>query len=272
VATDVNLQRLSHLRAPVEVRRHDIARDDLESAAYDLVHCRLGLEHLTEPVVAPHKMATAVAPGGWLVVEEADFGLVEFAGAAESPPGSIVLRYVFTRWAAAGVIDSYLGRRLPGLVGALGAEAFGVDAVTQIGGPGDPATKRFAWPGRPPAREPRRSASPRTTCAVSTGLSPIPPSSSASPFSRLGASYHAPAINVVHTCRRTAAAPALLSVPLYDDHGGSLGHFRCRREFGLRAFVGTTNVATYGGATGDGPTPDRTTRGIVTSGRRRHRE
>ncbi|MDT5366296.1 MAG: mRNA interferase MazF [Mycobacterium sp.] len=31
----------------------------------------------------------------------------------------------------------------------------------------DPATqptKRFAWPGPPPAREPRRSASPRTTC------------------------------------------------------------------------------------------------------------
>jgi hypothetical protein len=57
----------------------------------------------------------------------------------------------------------------------------------------------------------------------------------------------------------TVAAP-MLSVPLYDDHGGSLGHFRCRREFGLRAFIGTTNVATYGGATGDGPAPDRTTR------------
>jgi 2-polyprenyl-3-methyl-5-hydroxy-6-metoxy-1,4-benzoquinol methylase len=71
VATDVDIQRLSHLRAPVEVRRHDIAHDDLESAAYDLVHCRLVLQHLTEPVVALHKMATAVAPGGWLVVEEA---------------------------------------------------------------------------------------------------------------------------------------------------------------------------------------------------------
>ena len=54
----------------------------------------------------------------------------------------------------------------------------------------------------------------------------------------------------------------LLSVPLYDDHGGFLGHFRCRRDFGLRAFVGTIDVATYGGAAGDGPAPDRTTRGI----------
>ena len=65
---------------------------------------------------------------------------------------------------------------------------------------------------------------------------------------------------------------ALLSVPLYDDHGGSLRHFGCRRRFGLRAFVGTTNVAMYGGAAGDGPAPYRTTRGIVTSGRRRHGE
>jgi hypothetical protein len=137
VATDVDLQRLGDLGAPVEVRRHDIAREGLESAAYNLVHCRLVLQHLTEPVVALQKM-----------VEEGDFGLLEFAGAAESPRASIVLRDVFTRWAAAGVIDSYLGRRLPGLVGALDVEAFGVDAFTQIGGPGDPAyeTFRLAWP------------------------------------------------------------------------------------------------------------------------------
>ena len=64
----------------------------------------------------------------------------------------------------------------------------------------------------------------------------------------------------------------VLSVPLYDDHGGSLRHFGCRRRFGLRAFVGTTNVATYGGAAGDGPAPYRTTRGIVTSGSRRQNE
>ncbi|MCW2654424.1 MAG: hypothetical protein QOE41_978 [Mycobacterium sp.] len=87
-------------------------------------------------------------PADGLVIEEGDFGLLEFAGAAESPRASIVLRDVFTRWAAAGVIDSYLGRRLPGLVGALDLEAFGVDAFTQIGGPGDPAyeTFRLAWP------------------------------------------------------------------------------------------------------------------------------
>jgi SAM-dependent methyltransferase len=87
VATDVDLQRLGDLGAPVEVRRHDIAREGLESAAYDLVHCRLVLQHLTEPVVALQKMATAVAPGGWLVIEEADFGLLEFAARSRVAAG-----------------------------------------------------------------------------------------------------------------------------------------------------------------------------------------
>lgn len=148
VATDLDLQRLGDLPGQVEVRRHDITRDELESAAYDLVHCRFVLQHLAEPVVALDKMAAAVAPGGWLVVEEGDTGLSEFAGAAESAQASLVLHDLFTRWTAAGVLDSYLGRRLPGLVAALGLDAFGVDVVTPTGGPGHPAyeTFRLAWP------------------------------------------------------------------------------------------------------------------------------
>jgi chemotaxis methyl-accepting protein methylase len=106
VATDLDLQRLGDLPGQVEVRRHDITRDELESAAYDLVHCRFVLQHLAEPVVALDKMAAAVAPGGWLVVEEGDTGLSELAGAAESAQASLVLHDLFTRWTAAGVLDS----------------------------------------------------------------------------------------------------------------------------------------------------------------------
>ena len=40
VATDIDLQRLGDLPGPVELHRHDIAREERESAAYDLVHCR----------------------------------------------------------------------------------------------------------------------------------------------------------------------------------------------------------------------------------------
>jgi SAM-dependent methyltransferase len=152
VATDVDLQRLGDLGAPVEVRRHDIAREGLESAAYDLVHCRLVLQHLTEPVVALQKMATAVAPGGWPLIEEGDFGLLEFAGAAESPRASIVLRDVFTRWAAAGVIDSYLGRRLLGLAAPSMSRRSASMLSPRSADPATQPTKRFAWPGPPPDR------------------------------------------------------------------------------------------------------------------------
>jgi SAM-dependent methyltransferase len=148
VATDIDLQRLGGLPETVEVRQHDIAREELESASYDLVHCRFLLQHLAEPDAALRRMAAAVAPGGWLVVEESDAGLSELAGAAESAQASVVLQDVFTRFTAAGVFDAYLGRRLPGLVSALGLDAFGVDVDTHTGGPGHPAydTFRLAWP------------------------------------------------------------------------------------------------------------------------------
>ncbi len=59
--------------AGVEVRRHDILRDPLEPAAYDLVHCRAVLLHLADPEAALARMIAALKPGGWLVVEEPDY-------------------------------------------------------------------------------------------------------------------------------------------------------------------------------------------------------
>jgi hypothetical protein len=81
-------------------------------------------------------------------VEEGDFGLIQLAGAAESARASTVLHDLFTRWNASGVVNSFFGRRLPGLVSALGLDSFGVDVVTPTGGPGHPAyeTVRMAWP------------------------------------------------------------------------------------------------------------------------------
>ena len=50
VATDIELRFLGRISAPnLEVRQHDILKDDLETSHYDLVHCRLLLMHLAEP-------------------------------------------------------------------------------------------------------------------------------------------------------------------------------------------------------------------------------
>jgi SAM-dependent methyltransferase len=56
----------------LEVRRHDITRDPLPEAAYDLAHARLVLLHLPERLTALRAMARSLRPGGWLVLDEFD--------------------------------------------------------------------------------------------------------------------------------------------------------------------------------------------------------
>lgn len=73
VATDLQTKFLEAIEAPnLEVRKHDITKDDLELESFDLVSARKVLEHLPEPSQALSRMADAVRPGGWLLVEDTD--------------------------------------------------------------------------------------------------------------------------------------------------------------------------------------------------------
>jgi ubiquinone/menaquinone biosynthesis C-methylase UbiE len=75
VATDLNLRFLNRLSAGnLEIRRHDILKNELETDHYDLAHCRKLLNHLRGPERAMQRMVDAVRPGGWLLVEEDDMG------------------------------------------------------------------------------------------------------------------------------------------------------------------------------------------------------
>jgi SAM-dependent methyltransferase len=73
VATDLDprLLALSDLEN-VETRKHDILVDDLEQGHFDLVHARNLLVHLRDRDAAVRRLAGAVRPGGWLLLEEAD--------------------------------------------------------------------------------------------------------------------------------------------------------------------------------------------------------
>ena len=74
VATDLQTKFLEALQFPnLEVRRHDIMQDKLETAAFDLVTARKVLEHLPNPALVLRRLAAALRPGGWLLVEDADF-------------------------------------------------------------------------------------------------------------------------------------------------------------------------------------------------------
>ena len=58
--------------ANVEFRAANV-NDWSEASAYDLVYCRLLLEHLSQPVELVRRKWLAVNPGGTIVVEDADF-------------------------------------------------------------------------------------------------------------------------------------------------------------------------------------------------------
>src|SRR4051794_27640214 len=73
VATDIDTRFIDEIEAPnYESRRHDIMNEALEENAFDVVHCRLVLEHLPAADVALAKMIAALKPGGMLLVEEFD--------------------------------------------------------------------------------------------------------------------------------------------------------------------------------------------------------
>ena len=72
LATDINTSWIDGLAPHVEVRRHDIARDDLPSGKFDLIHARLVLCWVPQRDEALQRMTGALRPGGWLLIEDFD--------------------------------------------------------------------------------------------------------------------------------------------------------------------------------------------------------
>ena len=80
VATDIDLGYLRQLDLPnLEVVEHNILEDPLEPlgpGSFDLVCSRLMLFHLVDrQELAIRQMARCLRPGGWLVDEDADWGM-----------------------------------------------------------------------------------------------------------------------------------------------------------------------------------------------------
>jgi SAM-dependent methyltransferase len=76
IATDLQVGFLGEIDARnVEVMRHDIRTDMFPPSSFDLVHTRAVLMHISPTVELLQRMVTWLAPGGWLVLEEPDFGM-----------------------------------------------------------------------------------------------------------------------------------------------------------------------------------------------------
>lgn len=148
VATDLDPRFLDGLgaRPNVEVRHHDILTDPLEEAAFDLVHCRALLCHLADPAAALQRMTAALRPGGWLLVEDADFVTLRAAdpGHPRSAAWDRFAVGVVAHLAGRGSFDPHLGRCLPGLVASLPLAGVAHEGLVRIHRGASPSARFLA--------------------------------------------------------------------------------------------------------------------------------
>jgi ubiquinone/menaquinone biosynthesis C-methylase UbiE len=125
VATDINPAFLEKLGfSNLEVRKHDIASDPLETAAYDFVHARDVLMHLPSRDEVMKKMAGALKPGGWMLLEEPDMSTDMPDPTSPEAMQRLyekVTSAVFSFLQSEG-LDPYFGKRLSGTMRSMGFE------------------------------------------------------------------------------------------------------------------------------------------------------
>ena len=101
----------------LSVQQMDVRSGELRSESYDLVTCRALLHQIAE--YAPQvlaRMADAVRPGGWLLIQEPDFHL---APTTEPEAWARTWKGLID-WGHANGVDWLIGRKLPSMVAALG--------------------------------------------------------------------------------------------------------------------------------------------------------
>lgn len=75
-ATDLQIDFLNAIDAPnVEVLSHDIRKDGFPEQSFDLIHTWAVLMHISDDLEILRRMVSWLRPGGWLLLEEPDFGM-----------------------------------------------------------------------------------------------------------------------------------------------------------------------------------------------------
>jgi SAM-dependent methyltransferase len=77
LSVDIDLRFHCDALPGMEIRQVDVLADPLPEAEFDLVHARAVLTHLLDRPQAMDRFIAAVKPGGWIVVEEADWRAFE---------------------------------------------------------------------------------------------------------------------------------------------------------------------------------------------------
>jgi SAM-dependent methyltransferase len=97
-AIDIDTRFIESLASDaIEVRRVDLRTYELPQSEFDLVHARLVLEHLPNRRQILDRLAAALRPGGWIVIEDYDFTGFGFEGddpQLESRVGEAIISFM----------------------------------------------------------------------------------------------------------------------------------------------------------------------------------
>jgi SAM-dependent methyltransferase len=126
----------------LEVRVHDVLKDDLPEGEFDLVHTRLLLAWLRDPRVGLERLIAALKPGGLLLGEE-----IDFVSSVPDPRMEAASRALFERvvnahntvLAEQHSFDPFYGRRVAGDLEDAGLADTGSEGRASVwhgGGPG----------------------------------------------------------------------------------------------------------------------------------------
>jgi SAM-dependent methyltransferase len=139
LASDINLSWAGEAAAPnVEILEHDVASDPPPEGPFDLVHARLVLVHVPGRDAALANMASALRPGGILLVEDADPALQPLSCPEETGPAEVLanrLRRGFRSLLAERGVDLAYGRSLPRRLRAAGLVQVAADAAFPLSDP-----------------------------------------------------------------------------------------------------------------------------------------
>lgn len=144
VATDTDTRFVEVLQKPnLDVRRHNLVTDELPEEEFDVIHGRLIVQHLPDREQLIKRLVVALKPGGWLVLEDADWSPTIGALLVTIPEEDhdAVMRVwqrVVDILRAAGSDETY-GRKLPAEFMAQGLIDVGADIRNELIWGGSPA-------------------------------------------------------------------------------------------------------------------------------------
>jgi len=132
LATDIDASWTKEAASEnVEVGNHDVALDPPPGELFDLVHARLVLVHVPERERAFRNMISALKPGGWLVIEDADPALQPLSCIDTYGPEQELanrIRLGFRALLSNRRADLSFGRKLPRMFRSAGMEDIAAEA------------------------------------------------------------------------------------------------------------------------------------------------